>query len=303
MDPIIGFVAAAIRIATPLLWAGLGEMIAERAGVINLSVEGAMLAGCLAAAVGAASTGDPWFGVLAGLAAGGVVASVFAGVAVWGRANQIITGTALTLASIGVTGVWYRQAFGPAGAGLSLPTFAAVKLPGVGAIPVLGPAVFEQPVLTFLAMAAVPMAWWFLFRTTAGLRLRATGEAAGAAEAGGVRVRKVQTVAVVVGGLLAGLGGATLVLAQVGTFTERMTAGRGFIAIAIVVLGRWHPAGVMVAALGFGLANALQFAFQAMGLAVPYQFLLMLPYVVALVALTGVAGRARAPAQLGQTIA
>jgi simple sugar transport system permease protein len=292
MDPITGFMASAVRIATPLLWAGLGELIAERAGVINLAVEGAMLAGCLAAAVGAATTGDPWLGVLAGLVAGGVVGSLFAAVAVWGRGNQIITGTALTLASIGVTGVWYRQAFGTAGAGLTLPTLSPVMVPGIGAIPFLGPALFNQPVLTYLAIAAVPAIWWFLFRTTAGLRLRATGEAAEAAAAGGVRVRKVQTVAVVVGGLLAGLGGATLVLAQVGTFTERMTAGRGFIAIAIVVLGRWHPAGVLVAALGFGLANALQFAFQAMGLAVPYQFLLMLPYLVALVALTGVAGRA-----------
>jgi simple sugar transport system permease protein len=302
MDPITGFLAAAIRIATPLLWAALGELIAERAGVINLAVEGAMLAGCLAAAVAAAASGEPWLGVVAGIAAGGVVSSLFAAVAVWGRGNQIITGTALTLGSIGVTGVWYRQAFGAAGVGLTLPTFAPVRVPGLGSLPLLGPALFNQPVLWYLAALAVPLVWWFLFRTTRGLRLRATGEAALAAAAGGVRVQWIQTGAVLVGGMMAGLAGATLVLAQVGTFAERMTAGRGFIAIAIVVLGRWHPVGVLVAALGFGLATALQFAFQAIGMAVPYQFLLMLPYLVALAALTGVTGRARAPGQLGQTI-
>jgi simple sugar transport system permease protein len=303
MDPVGGFLASAVRIATPLLWAGLGELLAERAGVINLAVEGAMLAGCLAAAIGAATSGDPWFGVAAGMAAGGVVAAVFAGFAVWGRANQIITGTALTLAAVGVTGVWYRHAFGALGAGLSLPTLAPFAVPGLSQVPVLGPSLFHQPLLTYLAFGAVPMIWWFLFRTTAGLRLRATGEAATAAAASGVRVRRVQGLAVTVGGLLAGLGGATLVLAQVGTFSERMTAGRGFIAIAIVVLGRWHPGGVLVAALGFGLTNAIQFAIQALGWSVPYQLLLMLPYLVALVALTGVVGRARAPGQLGQTVA
>jgi ABC-type uncharacterized transport system permease subunit len=282
MDPTIDFLAAAFRIATPLLWAALGELIAERAGVINLSVEGAMLAGCLGAALGASASGDPWVGLVAGGTAGLLVALAFAAIAIWGRVDQIIVGTALTLGSIGVTGLWYRRAFGSEGVGLTLPTIA------------LAP--------TFGAVALVGIVWWGLFRTTWGLSLRATGEAAEAARASGVRVRLVQTMAVVVGGALAGIGGATLVLAQVGTFAERMTAGRGFIAIAIVVLGRWHPVGVLVASVGFGAATALQFAFQAMGLAVPYQFFLMLPYLIALIALTGVTGRARAPGQLGRTV-
>ncbi len=300
MDPIIGFVAAAIRIATPLTWAALGEVLAERAGVINLSVEGAMLAGCLAAAIVASSTGNPWAGVVAAMMAGGAVAAVFAAIAIWARTDQIIAGTAVTLASIGVTGMWYRQAAHGTAAGLSVPTFSVAGIPGLEAIPWLGPALFRQPWLTYLAVLAALGMTWYLFRSTSGLQLRAVGELASAARAAGVAVRWRQTAAVVWGGVFAGIGGATLVLAQVGAFTERMTAGRGFIAIAIVVLGRWHPLGALAAAGCFGAATALQFAFQAMGLAVPYQVFLMLPYVLALVALTGVVGRARAPAGLGR---
>jgi simple sugar transport system permease protein len=301
MDIAASFLAAAIRIATPLLWTATGELVAERSGVINLSIEGSMLAGCLAGALGAA-VGGPWVGVLAAVAAGTVVAGVFAGVVVWGRGDQIIAGTALTLGAIGVTGVVYRRAFGPGGAGLDLPTFQALPIPGLEAIPLIGPALFAQPALTYLAFAAVPAVGWLLFRSRFGLELRATGEAAEAAHATGVPVRWRQTVATLIGGAMAGVGGATLVLAQVGTFAERMTAGRGFIAIAIVVLGRWHPAGVLIASIFFGGATALQFALQAMGLRVPYQFFLMLPYVVALIALAGVMGRVRAPAGLGRPI-
>lgn len=300
MDLLTGFLSAAVRIATPLVWAATGELLAERAGVINLAIEGAMLAGCLGAAIGAAS-GDPWTGVLLAMAAGIVVNGCFAMVAVVGRTNQIIAGTALTLAAIGATGLVYRQWFGPGGAGLELPTFGAMEIPGLARVPLVGPALFAQPILTYLAVGAVGAVAWLLFRTRFGLELRATGEAAEAAHARGVRVRRIQVTALIAAGACAGLAGATLVLAQVGTFAERMTAGRGFIAIAIVVLGRWRPAGVLVAALVFGAATALQFAFQAAGLRIPYQFFLMLPYVVALVALAGLVGKVRAPAGLGKT--
>ena len=294
-----GFLAAAVRISTPLLLAATGEMLNQRAGVINLGIEGAMLAGALASAVGAAA-GGPWAGTLLGVAAGVLVAGIFAAVAIGARADQIITGTAVTLGMVGLTGAIYRTAFGPGGPGLSLPTFAAVPIPGASAIPVLGQSLFNQPALTYIAWMLVPGAWWFLFRTWWGLALRATGESAEAARASGVPVRRIQVLATLAGGALAGLAGATLVLAQVGTFAEKMTAGRGFIAIAIVVLGRWHPAGVLPAALLFGAANALQFAFQAMGLSVPYQLFLVMPYALALLALSGAVGKARAPAGLGK---
>jgi len=294
-----GFLAAAVRVATPLLFAATGEAVTERSGVINLSTEGAMLVGALAAAMGATVWG-PWGGFGAALAAGMLTAAVFALLAIGARANQIIAGTAITLAAVGLTGTVYRQVYRAAGVGLTIPTVATVPIPGLERIPVLGPALFDQPLPTYLAVAALPLLWWVLFRTRAGLVLRATGEAAGMARAVGVRVNLVRTAATVVGGGFSGLGGATLVLAQVGTFAERMTAGRGFLAIAIVVLGRWHPAGIALAAILFGLATALQFLFQALGVGVPYQLFLMLPYVLTLLALAGVVGRVRPPGDLGR---
>jgi len=306
MEPevLAGILAATIRISTPLLLAATGELISERAGVINLGLEGAMLAGALAAALGAVA-GGPWMGVGAALAAGFVVAAIFSAAAIGAGAQQIIAGTAVTLGAVGVTGMVYRSAFGPEGPGLSIPTFQPLAVPGLREIPVLGPALFEQPFLTYLSWLLVPAAGWFLFRSYWGLALRASGESAESARAAGVPVKRVRALAALTSGMLGGLAGAVLVLAQVGTFAEKMTAGRGFIAIAIVVLGRWRPGGVFLAALLFGAAGAAQFAFQALGLPVPYQLFLAMPYGVALLALAGGAGggglgRARAPAELGK---
>jgi ABC-type uncharacterized transport system permease subunit len=259
-----------------------------------------MLAGALAAALGATAWG-PWAGFGTAALAGMAFAVVFAVIAIGARADQIITGTAITLAAVGITGTVYRQAFGASGAGLSIPTMSPLPVPGLSRIPILGPAVFQQPPPTYLAIALLPLVWWFLFRTRLGLQLRATGEAAAMARAAGVRTGLIRFAATVAGGAFAGLGGATLVLAQVGTFAERMTAGRGYLAIAIVVLGRWHPAGVAAAALLFGLATAMQFLFQALDLKAPYQLFLMLPYLLTLLALAGVVGRVRAPGDLGRS--
>jgi ABC-type uncharacterized transport system permease subunit len=293
------FLAAAVRVATPLLWAATGETIGERSGVINLGIEGTMLAGALAAALGATAWG-PWGGLGCALFAGMLMAAVFALLAIGARADQIITGTAITLAAVGLTGTIYRQAYGEAGAGLTIPTFSPLAIPGLSQIPVLGPALFQQPVPTYLAVGLLPLVWWVLFRTRVGLALRATGEAAAMARAAGVRTRLIRTCATIAGGGFAGVGGATLVLAQVGTFAERMTAGRGFLAIAIVVLGRWHPVGVALAALLFGVATSMQFLFQALGIQAPYQLFLMLPYLLTLLALAGAVGRVRAPGDLGR---
>jgi len=294
-----GFLGAAVRIATPLLLAALGEMLSERGGVINLGVEGATLTGALAAAIGA-SAGGTWTGLAASVVAGLLLASIFALAAIGARADQIIAGTATTLLAVGVTGAVYQAAFGSAGAGLTLPTLGASPIPGLAKVPLAGPALFNQPVTTYIALLAVPLCWWFLFRTRTGLALRAVGESPEHARAAGVPVRRLQFAATLTGGAFAGLAGGTLVLAQVGTFAERMTAGRGFIAIAIVVLGRWHPVGVLAASLLFGAATALQFVFQAMGLAVPYQLFLMLPYVLTLLLLAGLVGGVKAPAALGR---
>ncbi|MGQ0702355.1 MAG: ABC transporter permease [Gemmatimonadales bacterium] len=294
-----GFLAASIRIATPLLLAALGELINERAGVINLGLEGAMLAGALAAALGALA-GGPWLGAIAGVAAGVAIAGTFSMAALWAGAQQVIAGTAVTLGSVGLTGMVFRNAFGPGGPGLSVPMFEPLPIPALREIPILGPALFEQPGLTYLAWILVPAVGWVLFRSWWGLAVRATGESVEAARAAGVPVQRVRILATLTGGALGGLAGATLVLAQTGTFAEKMTAGRGFIALAIVVLGRWHPLGVLGAALLFGAAGAMQFALQALGLQVPYQGFLALPYGLALLALGGGLGNARAPRELSR---
>lgn len=301
VEIVTGFLAAAAGVGTPLLLAATGEMITERSGVINLGVEGAMLSGALGAAMGSAA-GGPWVGVLTGILGGLLISGIFAWVSIGLRADQIITGAAATLLSIGLTGVVFRQAFGEGGPGLSIPTFTRLEVPGLVNLPLVGPALFGQTVLTYLALLVIPLAWWLLFRTWWGLALRACGEGAEAARAAGVPVRRTRTVATLIGGAMAGLAGATLVLAQVGTFAEKMTAGRGFIAIAIVVLGRWHPVGVLLASMLFGAATALQFVFQAADTGVPYQWFLMLPYLLALAALGGAVGfgKARAPGELGK---
>ncbi len=303
MDPVAiaaDVLVAAVGIATPLALAATGETLTERSGVVNLGVEGAMLFGALGGAIGATLAG-PAAGLGLGVLAGVLVAALFAAVAIGAGANQIITGTAVTLVSVGMTGTIYRQFYGPSGVGLSLPTLPALAIPGLSAVPIVGPAFFLQPITTYLAIGLIPLTWFVLFRTRFGLALRAAGEDPAAARAAGVSVRWTRVVAVLAGGACAGLAGATLVLAQVGTFTERMTAGRGFIAIAIVVLGRWNPVGAGLAALLFGLATALQFALQAAGLDVPYQFFLMFPYLLTLIALAGAVGRVKAPAALGRT--
>jgi ABC-type uncharacterized transport system permease subunit len=290
---------AAVGIATPLALAATGETVAERSGVVNLGVEGAMLFGALGGAIGATLAG-PAGGLGLGVMAGVLVAALFAAVAVGAGADQIITGTAVTLGSVGLTGTIYRQFYGAAGVGLSIPTLAPLPIPLLSGLPLVGSALFTQPITTYMVYGLIPLVWWSLFRTRPGLALRAAGEDPAAARAAGVPVRRTRAVAVLIGGAFAGLAGATLVLAQVGTFAERMTAGRGFIAIAIVVLGRWNPVGAALAALLFGLATALQFAFQAAGLRIPYQVFLMFPYLLTLLALAGVVGRVKAPGALGK---
>jgi simple sugar transport system permease protein len=293
------FLAATVRTATPLALAALGETVAERAGVINIGLEGAMIAGAFAALVGANATGAGG-GFAAAAVAGALTSFVFALFVVRAGSDQIIAGTAITLLALGLTGTLYQTIYGAAGAALSVPTSPPLPIPGLSSLPLLGRALFAQPVATYALYALVPLVWWWLYRTHHGLALRAVGENPSAAAAAGVAVGRMRTLALVVGGALGGVGGATLVLAQAGTFAEGMSAGRGFIAIAVVALGRWHPVGTAAAALLFGAASALQFVFQAMGWPAPYQLFLALPYVLTLALLAAAGGRATAPAALGR---
>lgn len=292
------FLEAAVRLGVPLALAALGEAIAERSGVINIGVEGSIIAGALGGALGALAFESAGLGVATGALSGLAVALVFVAFAIGLGVDQIITGTAITIGGLGITGAIYRAQFGVTGTELSLPTLSVVGIPGLDRIPLIGPALFDQAPTAYLAYVLAPLLWWYLYRTRSGLSLRAVGEEPDAARAAGIRVRRVRALATAFGGLLAGVAGAHLALAHTGTFAEGMSAGRGFIAIAVVVLGRWNPPLVLAAALFFGAASALQFFLQALGLDLPYQVFLMLPYILTLAALAGWVGRARAPAAL-----
>ncbi len=299
MSTLQTFLEGTVRTATPLGFAALGEAVAERAGIINIGLEGAIIAGALGGFV-AAGSGSVWLG-FAGAAFGGIlVAAIFAYFTIRLRADQIITGTAVSLLGLGLTATIYRQAYGTTGAAAAVPTMAAMEIPFLSSIPVIGSALFAQPPVTYVLYLLVPATWWWMYHTHGGLALRATGEDPRAAIAAGINVGRIQLVSVFFGGALGGLAGGVLVIAQAGTFAEGMSAGRGFIAIAIVVLGRWHPLGVAAAALVFGAASALQYFFQAVGWPLPYQAFLALPYVLTLLGLAGIAGRVTAPANLGR---
>jgi len=293
------FLDATIRTATPLALAALGETIVERAGIINIGLEGTIIAGAFGAVAFAAAGGVT--GAFAAALAAGVLTSLILGVfIVTLRADQIVTGTALTLLALGATGLLYRALFGTAGVALTIPTAGPLAIPGLSSIPIVGRALFAQPITTYAVYATIPGLTWWLGRTHAGLALRAVGENPHAAAAAGISLSRVRWAAFLFGGALGGLSGGCLVVAQVGTFAEGMSAGRGFIAIAIVALGRWSPIGVGVAAMLFGAASALQFVFQTLGWALPYQLFLALPYVLTLLALAGIAGRHTPPAALGR---
>lgn len=292
------FLEATIRTATPLALAALGETVVERSGIINIGLEGTIIAGALGAVVAATAAGAA--GAFLGAVGAGVLAAVVLGMFVVNlRTDQIVAGTALTLLALGTTGLLYRALFGTTGVALTIPTAGIVAIPGLSSIPLLGRALFAQPVTTYAVYVIAPLLAWWLSRTHAGLALRAVGENPAAAAAAGISLHKMRWLALLFGGALGGLSGGTLAIAQVGTFAEGMSAGRGFIAIAIVALGRWSPIGVVVAAVLFGAASALQFVFQSLGWAVPYQLFLALPYALTLFALAGLAGRHVPPAALG----
>jgi simple sugar transport system permease protein len=297
-DVVGPFLEGAVRTATPLAFAALGETIVERSGVINIGLEGAIICGAFGGLVASTYQGT-WLAIVAAGISGVMVSMLFAFFVTRLRANQIITGTAISLFSLGLTGTLYRQLYGPAGSALTTATMPVLPVPFLSSIPLVGPALFSQPPVTYVLYALVPGLWWWMYRTHAGLGLRAIGENPEAAIAAGIRASQAQVAAILFGGFMGGVAGGILVIAQAGTFAEGMSAGRGFIAIAIVVLGRWHPAGVALAAFVFGATSALQYLFQTMGWDLPYQVFLALPYVLTLLALAGVAGRVRAPASLG----
>ena len=291
---------AAVAMAIPLLYAALGELIAEKAGVVNIGLEGLILIGAFTAFAVAHSTGSNIAAAAAALAVGAIVGLAFAYFVVARRANQIVVGTALNLFAVGATATAYRAAFGVTGTVLAVDGAAPVAIPLLADLPVVGAALFRQTPLAYACFALVPACVFLLRRTRAGLQLRMVGENPRAAATQGVAVLKVRTLALVACGALAATGGAYLALDYTHTFIEGMSSGRGFIALAVVIVGRRYPSGLLAAALLFGLATALQFHFQALAFDIPFQFFLVLPYVATLVLLALSAGDTNAPQALGR---
>lgn len=300
LDPaaVADILAASVRLAAPIAFAALGGVIAERSGVYNVGLEGMILAGALGAAVGVALTNSPFAGLAVGTATGLMAALILAVFAISARVNQLVAGIAVNLLCAGLTAFLARLLF--ARESTQLPGFSTLEVPGLSSIPLMGTAFFAQDPLVYLLYALVACVTILTFATQGGLNLRATGENPRAADAAGVNVYRVRYLAVVLSGGLAALGGCHLVLSQVHVFSEGMSAGRGFIALAAIILGRWHPVGAVVAALFFGVCDALQLRLQFANPNVPYQLFLILPFIAAIVALVGFMGTAKPPAAVGR---
>jgi simple sugar transport system permease protein len=288
-----------LKLGAPLWLAALGESFAERSGVINIGLEGMMLTGAFAGFVVGFFSGSPWLGLLVGIFAGLLMAWIFALLTVRMAGDQIIIGTAINLIAIGLTGFLYRRIFGLTGSALTVQGFAPVKIEFLDFLPLFS-ALSNQPAPLYFALLLLPLAWFIFNQTHLGLAIRAAGESPATADTAGLDVTNLRLSCVLVSGGLAGAAGAYLSLAHANTFIEGMTAGRGFIALAIIIFGRWQPTGIFFASILFGTANALQFQFQAQGYQLPYQFLLMFPYVLTLVVLVVLAGKSQAPAALAK---
>ena len=290
--------ASTLRNATPLIFAALGGMFSERSGVVNIGLEGLMLISAFAGAVGAFYSGSAIVGLLAALGAGLLFALIHALMCITFEADHIISGTAINLLALGGTGFLMVEFFGSGGTSPRVASFEPVRVPGLADLPVVGPALFEQSLLVYLMYLLVPLTFFVVFRTPFGLRLRASGEVPEAVDTAGVSVTRMRYYGVALSGALAALGGVYLSMSLLSAFTEGMTNGRGFIALAALIFGRWNPVGAAAAALLFGLAQAV--TFRVAGDAIPIEFVQMFPYILTIVVLAGFGGRAVAPAALGR---
>jgi general nucleoside transport system permease protein len=290
--------ASTIRNSTPLIFAALGGMFSERSGVVNIGLEGLMLISAFAGVVGAHLTGSALVGLGFGIAAGLFFALIHALMCITFEADQIISGTAIILLALGGTGFLMVQIFGSGGTSPRVPGFKEVPIPLLSDIPLIGPALFNQSLLVYLMYLLIPITWFVVFRTPFGLRLRATGEAPEAVDTAGVSVARMRYYGVALSGILAACGGVYLSMGILSAFTEGMTGGRGFIALAALIFGRWNPIGAAGAALLFGFATAV--TFQAPQEVIPLEFIQMLPYILTIVALAAFGGRAIAPAAIGK---
>jgi general nucleoside transport system permease protein len=297
----LSLLASMIRLSTPLILAALGGMYSERSGVINIALEGIMLSGAFTAAAVTVFTQNPWIGMLAAMIAGLLVAGIHAVASIQFKANQVVVGTAINIMFIGVPALVSGALFESTGSTPQLPreqTLPDWNIPVIDRIPILSQLLSGHKPIVYIALLAVPLSYYVLFRTRFGLRLRAVGENPEAADTAGVSVARMRYAGVLLSGVLAGLGGAYLSIGQNSLFTRNMTAGRGFIALAALIFGKWHPVGAFLACLLFGLADAIAIRMQGV-VDIPVQFIQIIPYVLTLVVLAGFIGRATPPRAIG----
>lgn len=293
-------IVSGIHLSAPLLLAAMGGLLSERSGVVNIALEGQMLFGAFAAVLAQWWWHNRMLSLIAALGVGAFLGLVHAWMSVSLRANQIIAATAANLLGVGLTAALIAPVWGKPGASPTVSTIRAMHIPLLDRLPAVGLLFRDLTIVDWFALALAPMLWVVLYRTPFGLRLRSCGENPQSAASVGINVIRVRYQAVILSAMLAGLGGAYLSLVQVGVFQRGMTQGRGFLALAALIFGKWRPIGVFGACMLFGLADAFQFRAQTAGINLPHELLLALPYVVALIALATFVGRAAAPAAIGK---
>jgi simple sugar transport system permease protein len=297
--PVPGLLVGSLALATPLIFGSLGGVIGERAGVVNVAIEGQLLFGAFSAAIVGSATHSAIVGLLAAIVAGVLVAWVLAVFALRYWVDQVIVGVVLNVLVTGLTNFFYTKIFSPVPTLNHTDRFPKLPIPGLSDIPIIGPVLFRQTIIVYIMYIAVFVTWYMLFKTRWGLRVRSVGEHPQAADTVGINVNRTRFWTVSIAGAVAGIGGAFYTLDSVSSFGKEMTNGAGFIALAAVIFGRWHPIRAALAGLLFGFAENLQSTFAAIGSPVPSEFLLMLPFVITIVAVAGLVGQSRAPAADG----
>jgi ABC-type uncharacterized transport system permease subunit len=294
------WLAATIRLSAPLMLAGAGGLFTERTGIFNIGIEGMMLVGAMAAIWGSLATNSLILATLIAMVAGGVLAAVHAYLTVTRRADQIVSGAAINLFALGITNLLNTPLYKSFEYRPRVELYPVIAPEALQKIPIIGPILFEQPVIVWVAFIVPFILAWILHRTSWGLNVRAVGDHPHAVATAGLNVFRLKYQGVIISGIFAGLGGAALALADLGLFAPNMTAGRGFVVLAAFVVGRWNPILVAGACILFGAADALQLRVQTFGFAIPYQVFVMLPYLLTIAALAGFVGRTVAPKTVGK---
>jgi general nucleoside transport system permease protein len=295
---VISLLASTIRISTPLALSSIGEVISERAGIVNLGLEGQILTGAFMAAVGSYYSGSPWVGILFAVVSGFVLGLIHALFVIKFRANQIVIGVATNIFAAGFTTIGLVALWGNRGKSASVAGLPVIHLGPLAQIPVIGKIMDGHTLIVYLMLIIAVLSWYILFRTNIGLRIRAVGENPKAAASVGIKIEPLQYWAVCIGGALSGLAGSYLSLSDMNLFGRNMSAGRGFISLAATILGNWNPLGAFGSSLIFGFLDALQIRLQATKF--PTQFIQMIPYVMVILLLAGIFRRVRAPASVGK---